>query len=49
MAEHSEVWKTLRWVALLATIVILCLIGIKVAERSVDEATTGARQDPRRP
>lgn len=42
MADHqSEVWKTLRWVALLATLVAICLIGVKMAERSVGKATTG--------
>ena len=35
MAHNPELWKTFRWLALLATIVALGFFGVKIVERSV--------------
>lgn len=33
MSHHPELWKTIRWISLLAAIVILGLLGVKMLDR----------------
>ncbi|MCW1884314.1 DUF4230 domain-containing protein [Luteolibacter flavescens] len=40
-AHHPELWKTLRWIALLATVVVLAWFGIRTFERGVGGTVSG--------
>jgi hypothetical protein len=40
-AHHPELWKTLRWVALLVTVVLLAWLGAQSFERSVGGTVSG--------
>jgi len=44
MSHHPELWKTIRWISLLAAIVILGLLGVKMFERGFDGTTSGISQ-----
>jgi hypothetical protein len=39
--HHPELWKTLRWVALLVTVVLLAWLGVRSFERSVGGTVSG--------
>ncbi|MCH7226175.1 DUF4230 domain-containing protein [Haloferula sp. A504] len=41
MSHHPELWKTVRWLSLLAAVVILVLFGFRAFERSVGGAASG--------
>jgi hypothetical protein len=41
MSAHPELWKTLRWVAVLITIVLLGWLGLRTFERGVGGTMTG--------
>ncbi|MGB1130471.1 MAG: DUF4230 domain-containing protein [Haloferula sp.] len=41
MSNHPELWKTVRWIALLAAMVIVALIGVRFFERSVRSTSDG--------
>ncbi|RYD47102.1 MAG: DUF4230 domain-containing protein [Verrucomicrobiaceae bacterium] len=39
--HHPELWKTLRWLALLAAVVLLAWLGLRTFERGVGGTMTG--------
>ena len=41
MSHHPELWKTVRWLALLAAFVVMVVFGLRAFERSVGGATSG--------
>jgi hypothetical protein len=41
MTAHLELWKTLRWVSLLAAILLLAWLGLRTFERGVGGTMTG--------
>lgn len=41
MAHHQEIWKTLRWITLLAAIVTLGYFAVKLVDQSVKGTTSG--------
>ena len=44
MSHQPELWKTIRWISLLAAIVILGLFGVKLFERALDGTSAGISQ-----
>ena len=40
-AHHPELWKTLRWLALLVAVVLLAWLGLRTFERGVGGTVTG--------
>lgn len=44
MSHHPELWKTLRWIAALAAIVLLALLGVRLVEKSVRGTHSGIQQ-----
>ncbi|WP_424313311.1 DUF4230 domain-containing protein [Haloferula sp.] len=41
MAHHQEVWKTVRWITLLAAIVIIGYFAVRLVDQSVKGTTSG--------
>ena len=41
MSSHPEAWKTLRWIAVAAAIVLLGWLGLRAVDRSVGGTVTG--------
>lgn len=41
MSNHPELWKTLRWIALLAAMLLLALMGVRFMDRSVKGTSDG--------
>lgn len=41
MAHHLEIWKTIRWLALLASLVLLALLGFRAFERTATGTASG--------
>jgi hypothetical protein len=44
MSHHPELWKTIRWISLLAAVVILGLLGVQLVERGIHGTSTGITQ-----
>ncbi len=44
MSHQPELWKTIRWISLLAAIIILGLLGVKIVERGLHGTTSGISQ-----
>ncbi|HEY1122224.1 MAG TPA: hypothetical protein VGE67_11520, partial [Haloferula sp.] len=40
-SHHPELWKTLRWLALLAAVVLLAWLGLRTFERGVGGTVNG--------
>lgn len=41
MSNHPELWKTVRWIALLGAMIAIALIGVRFFERSVKGTSEG--------
>ena len=41
MTAHPELWKTVRWIALLAAVLLLAWFGVRFVERGIGSTTSG--------
>src|SRR5690554_3364432 len=41
MAHHPELWKTIRWLAMLVSVLLLAWFGIRAFERTLFGTTSG--------
>ncbi len=41
MSHHPEIWKTVRWIALLAALLLVAFFGFRAFDRSVNHTASG--------